>query len=221
MSNSSEEIGHLVYPFTTSESVVLMGVHMVVHPPLLDQIEQTVTGSTTAGQVFHAAYGSKPAGRLDSIDYLARIARQSKEMSLKYQIKLMPLRPRLILIAQALGAQPHPVVHSWWVSARVLTQHEGAAVALNAPCPREECDKWGSLRVRLNPNLAICVNCGGTWSEDTSDPVVSFGRLAIWVQWATEHLSGPEHAGCVECLGERKQRAERKDLRSLAKPRKS
>lgn len=209
MSGAADEIGHLIYRFSTTENITFIGLHTVWHPALLDQIEQTVTGSTTAGQVFHAAYGSKPAGRLDSIDFLARIDKQSKEIGLRYSIGKMPLRPRLHDIAQALGATPDPMVHSWWVSARVLTQHDSAAIALNAPCPREECDMWGSIRVRFNPNMAFCVNCGSTWSDDNLDPVASFGRLAVWVQWASEHLRGPEHKECTECASERIGRSER------------
>lgn len=216
---ADEQIAHLVYPFRTEEHMALSVVaHSVWHPSLLDQIEKTVTKSTMAGQVFHAAYGSKPAGRLDSIAFLDKINKQSREMALDYNVSLVPLRPRLRLLASALGTTTNPTVAGWWITARVLTQHDEPAMALNVPCPKEDCDTWGSVRVRFNPHIAFCTHCGSTWSEDAEDPGRSFGRLAVWVQWASEHLPGPEHIvgrvgnvqmKCPECLKEREGRAAR------------
>lgn len=228
---AADHINHLLYPFTTTERVALpvmrkgkptgktvLGPYTVRHPGLLDQIEQTVTGSTTAGQVFHAAYGSKPAGRLDCLMFLDRINKQSLQLANKFHLELSPLRSRLGAISGHLGLETNATVAGWWVSARVLTQHDGPPVAPNAPCPNEECDVRGTIRVRFDPNVAMCTHCGRTWSDNEEDEN-SFGRLAVWVRWASEHLVGPEHwvlldslgpmTHCTECELERMVRADR------------
>jgi hypothetical protein len=223
---AEEAIAQLIYPFRTSEALSVPGMqHVVWHPSLLDQIEKTVTRSTMTGQVFHAAYASKPAGRIDSIAFLDRIQKQSLEKAAEFGIQLIPLRERLALLSRGLGARIDPVVTGWWISARVLTQHDEAAMALNVPCPRETCDTWGALRVRFNPHLAFCVNCHATWAEHSQEPEQQFGRLAVWVQWASEHLPGPEHKvkgiTCQECAGERQSRAERLSARASNRGRNS
>lgn len=215
-----ECINQLIYPFETSESLGTLGRHVVKHLSLLDQIDQTITGSTTGGQVFRSAYGSKPAGRLDCLDFLARIDKQSRYLAKDYGLPLAPLLPRLSALGGAIGANYHKTVSGWWISARVLTQHDGPPLAPDVHCPNEECDRRGSVRIRFDPNVALCVNCGVTWSDTHPDPANSFGRLVEWVRWAIEHLSGPEHPGCSECLGERNGRSVRAKTRSLAESRK-
>jgi hypothetical protein len=229
---SADHINQLLYPFSTTERAMLpipakkgrpptgrflAGPYTVRHPALLDQIENTVTGSTTAGQTFHAAYGSKPAGRLDCLQYMARIDKQSLQLAGRYHIALCPLRPRLGQIAGRVGLATNSTVTGWWVSARVLTQHDGPPVSPNVPCPVEDCDVRGSLRVRFDPNVAMCTHCGMTWSDGATDPVESFGRLVVWVRWAADHLAGPEHVvqgeQCDECAVERTLRAERTVIR--------
>ena len=221
-----DRIADLLYPWQTTELVSLvttrlvplpdlsrrttwvsvptgkrhLGPYTVKHPGLLDQIEHTVTGSTTGGQTFHAAYGSKPAGRLDALAWLARLDTQSRELSTTYGLRLRPLRPRLSSLAGCIGLKKNSTVTGWWTSARVLTQHDMPPAAPRVPCPNEECDRWGTLRIRFNPNVALCVHCGTTWT----DP--DFDRFVVWVRWASEHLQGPNHPGCSECLVERSDR---------------
>ena len=202
-----DRIGDLLYPWETRSLVDGAVVHRVRHRGLLDEIEHTVTGSTTAGQTFHTAYGSKPAGRIDALAWLERLDAQSRELAREYTIPLKPLRPRLSSLAGCLGLKRHRVVTGWWVSARVLTQHDQPPLAPNVPCPNEACDRWGTLRVRFEPNVALCVHCGDTWSD------ASFEQFAVWVRWAAEHLPGPHHAGCSLCLVERNDRF----LRSAAR----
>lgn len=226
----SDRINQLLRPFTTTERAVrpetrrvpdgwagytrvptgnlVIGPYTVRHLGLLDQIDQTVTGST-AGQAYHSAYGPKPAGRLDCLAFLQRIEKQSRELAEAYALPLAPLRVRLSALAGVLGLSHEGEVLGWWSAARVLTQHDGPPVSPNTPCPEEDCDRWGTLRVRFDPNVALCVSCNTTWSDDHPDPTHSFGRLAVWIRWASEHLPGPEHVGCTECLGEREGRAER------------
>ena len=198
---AADHINELLYPFK-SYQVVCGRVHVVRHMGLLDQIEGTITGRTAEGQVFHSAYGSKPAGRLDCIDFIARVNSQSAELAEAHGIdpSAMALRRRLGALSAVLGARPHSRVRSWWVAARVLTQHDAPARSPSAICP--SCDRLGTLRVRLDPNVAFCVQCGDTWTDEDT----SFGRLAVWVRWSNEHLRSPGHAECDECATERARR---------------
>lgn len=193
-----EYIDDLVRGFTTFEWVTQpikdddgkwrtkRRMHTVTHPSLLDQIEQTVTGSTTEGQVFRSNYGPKPAGRLDCIAFLQRLDQQSRDLAKGIGIEPgQPVRERLLRLAGAIGDASHPTVKSWWATARVLTQHDSAPFAPNEPCP--ECGYRGTLRVRFDPQVAICVQCYSMWDGER------FGQLAVWVEWASRHLAGPRH----------------------------
>lgn len=223
----ADHIRELTQTFTTAEHVrqpVLDPdgrwrthdrIHHVTHQALLDQIADTVTGSTTAGEIFRAAYGSKPAGRIDCLAYLERLDRQSRDLALEHGLPLLPLRPRLTALAGVLGDRPHHVVKGWWATARVLSHHDGPPHAPDVPCPEETCERWGTIRARLDERIAVCVECHHVWSDEDG----TFGRLAIWAQWAAEHLRGPRHwrseddqtgypglgyrVECVECHPER------------------
>lgn len=231
---AADHIRQLTHPFTTVELVpnetrlpipttsTLRGagwitvpapgtrVHHVTNLPLLDQLTQTVTGTTVASEgAYGAAYGSKPAGRLDVLALLRRIDQQSHDLAVELGIETpdrtrtkgrrLPLRARLSRLSGHLGDKPHPVVRSWWATARILTQHDGPPYSPLIPCQVESCERVGSLRVRLSERLGYCVECHTVWSDDNTDPVLTFGRLAIWSSWATEHLEGRQHL--VESTG--------------------
>lgn len=269
--STSEWVKQPQHDPTTSRYRTVRRVHTVQHPPLLEQIEQTVTGSTTAGEVFHAAYGSKPAGRIDCLAFLERIHAQTVELEQKLGLPHQPWRtvqpavvrrlpvptsdrrrlapwetvvdrpavveyPRLLALSGVLGDRPDSRVKSWWMTARILTQHEGPPYSPDVPCPQETCERWGTIRVRMDPNLAVCVECGHTWSDDDG----TFGRLAVWADWAATHLRGPRHlladdddhpdvtgygrhlgyrVVCLECEVERAAMADRNRARAAASKR--
>lgn len=201
--------------WTTDGSTI---AHVVHHPALLDQIEQTITGRTVAQETYAAAYGSKPAGRIDCLDLLRRVDVQSKELAEQLGLPLLPVRDRLARISGAIGHDEHPRVRAWWLTARVLTQHDGPPFAPNVPCPVEHCDRRGTLRVRPDQHIAVCVECHTTWMEDTPHNWQRYGRLTSWIMWAAEHLEGPRHwvtddegelKECTACLAERDAMTER------------
>lgn len=200
-------------------------IHTVRHPALLDQIDQTMTGRTLGQETYAAAYGSKPAGRIDCLDLLRRVDTQSRDIADEHGIPLLPVRDRLSRIAGALGTDDHARVRSWWLTARVLTQHDGPPYAPNVPCPNEACERRATLRMRLDQHIAVCVECHRTWDEINPDPTRSFGRLKTWVIWAAEHLQGPRHwvtddegelKECTACLAERDAMTERAVARTRA-----
>lgn len=198
---AADHIRELVQGFTTTETVTQPTLHpdgrwrpvrrhhVVTHPALLDQIETTATGKTTADDpVRGGRTGSKPAGRLDCLAYLHRLDHQSRTLAEKHHIDPdQPLRSRLLALSGIIGDRPHHTVKAWWATARVLTQHDSPPFAPNVPCP--ECDMRGSLRVRFDPKVATCVECHGVWDDDDA----RFGRLALWCEWAAEHLHGSRH----------------------------
>lgn len=214
---AADHITELTRPFTTVELVTqptpspdgrwrtTTRLHRVTNPPLLDQLANTVTGTQIGneGGATGSAYGSKPAGRLDVLALLHRIDRQSRELAIEHGFETpdrtktrgrhLPLRDRLARLSGVIGDKPHPLVRSWWATARILTQHDGPPYSPRIPCPQEDCERIGSLRVRLTERLAFCVECHTVWCDDNADPSMSFGRLAVWSTWATEHLDGPHH----------------------------
>lgn len=235
---AADQIRELTRPFTTSETVnqpvqgddgrwrTTTRIHHVTHEPLLDQINDTITGTTISGEVFRSAYGSKPAGRIDCLAFLERINRQSADLATTHALPTLPLKTRLERLSGIIGDRPHHTVKAWWTTARVLTQHDGPPFSPDIPCPEENCERWGTIRARMNPNIAVCVECQETWSDDDG----RFGRLAIWAEWAAEHLRGPRHwrtdedttgypndlnyrVECPECRPERVAMAEREAAR--------
>jgi hypothetical protein len=162
-------------------------LHQVTHLPLLEQIEHTLTRPGFDGAP--GAYASKPAGRIDCLAFLERIQAQSLRLATELGIPLMPLRARLARLSGAIGGTEDHQVRSWWATARVLTQHDGPPFSPDVPCPNEDCERWGSIRVRLDPKIAVCVECHTVWCDADG----TYGRLAVWAGWAAEHLRGPRH----------------------------
>lgn len=239
----SDHIRHLTAGFTTTE-LIAGHLHTIRHASLLDQLQDTVTGTTmTADGAFRPAYGSKPAGRLDVLAFLHRLERQSHDLAVdlgfetphrtKTRGRLLPLRDRLSRIAGDLPPEPNRLVRSWWATARVLTQHDGPPYSPDVPCPNVDCERHASIRVRIEERLGVCVECHHVWSDDNPDAATSFGRLAVWVKWATEHLHGRVHlvddpgvtgyeealgyrVVCPECEPERELMAARERVRMVA-----
>jgi hypothetical protein len=191
-------------------------LHTVTHQPLLDQLEEAVQQAKDSGDYAGGAAKSKPAARLDAIATLQRIDKQSKAVARELGLDPAPLRARLSAISGKIGSNPHPTVRKWWVAARCATGWETAPYSPDVPCPNIECERWSSVRIRLDQYLAHCVECGETWDES------NFTQLGDYVRWASEHLRGPRHwkydadgfpVECVECLVERQVMAERKAAR--------
>lgn len=194
--------------------------HTVTHPALLDQLDVALQTNTAAGgDTVRPAPGSRPAGRLHVLTFLARVEHQSADLAKDHDLPVLPIRDRLVQLAGQLGDKPHPMVKSWWVTARILTCHDSPPFTPNVPCPNEHCDRRGTLRVRVEEHpddrVATCVECGMVWAG-TAD----FGMLARWVEWAADHLDGPQHVidgqQCAECLPWRDGMADREAAR-LAK----
>ena len=203
--------------------VIPVNGHHVKHPALLDQLEATVTGRTLADEPHGGGIPqSKPAGRIDVLAYLQRLDRESRELAQELDVPALPLRDRLVKIGAKLTTHRNARVHSWWVTARVLTQHDTRPYSPTVPCPNEECEQIGTIRVRLDQRIASCTECHDSWDDSEG----RFQSLANWCAWAAEHLKGPRHWStdadgypieCVTCLATRQEMAKRKAERIAAK----
>jgi hypothetical protein len=129
---------------------------------------------------------------LDVLAFLGRLDKQSAAMADEAGMSALPVRARMLELAGHIGHKPHPVVRSWWATARVLSSHDAPAFVPDVPCPIETCDQRGSLRVRVEEmpqdRVAVCVECRTVWAG-----AGEFGLLARWVEWAAEHLHGIRH----------------------------
>lgn len=198
-------------------------VHEAQHEPLLQQLLEATTQSSAGGAWGGGTPTSKPAARLDAIAVLQRIERQSRTLLSDLNIphkagEAGSLERRLLLISGKVGSTEHDQVKAWWVAARCATGWEQQPYTPDVPCPNVECERWSTLRIRLDDYLASCVECGETWSE------ANYVQLGDYIRWASEHLRGSKHwlideAGypteCMDaaCATERMAMAERKLLR--------
>lgn len=196
--------------------VIPVNGHHINHPPLLDQLEATVTGRTLADDP-HGGGGpqSKPAGRIDVLAFLHRIDTSSTKLAEELGTPTRtPLRDRLSKIGAALGTDTNTTVRGWWITARVLTQHDTPPYSPAVPCPNEDCEKLGTIRVRLDQRIASCTDCHDVWTHTDG----RYQALANWCAWAAEHLNGPRHwttdtdgypVECTACLATRQEMAKR------------
>lgn len=238
----TDDIDELVNGTTTTETVdritlvkgrwrKTIGRHTVHHPPLLTQLQAATTGSTmTTDDTFRPVPGSKPSARIDAIDTLARIDRESTAWAQHLASRVrgsLPDRLRGLVGAATLTPVDNltgrdglaAAVRSWRTSARVVSGIESPAFAPDVPCPNVECEKRGTLRVRFDQRVAACVECGEFWD---SEHVEQLGRI---VAWSAEHLAGARHwvtdaegfpVECTECLLTRQEMAERALVRASA-----
>lgn len=176
-------VADLLYPFTTSEPYPdRPGTHTVRHPALLDQLNNTLTGSTTAGDPVRTQPGTRPAGRMDVLAFLERLDKQSSELAAELGLERSTVRRRLSAISGKLGLVEHQLVRSWWTTARVLTSFDSPAFAPDVPCP--DCGRRGALRVRVHERederAAVCVECHRVWDGP------HFGMLAMWIRHVSD-----------------------------------
>lgn len=186
--------------------------HETHYAPLLEQLEEAVHQSPEAGAHGGGTPKSKPSARLDALAVLQRIDRQSRARAADLNIEPAQLPARLLAISGKVGATLDEQVRAWWVAARCATGWEQHPYAPDVPCPNVECERWSTLRIRLDDYLASCVECGEVWDRG------NYVQLGDYVRWASEHLRGARHwlydaegypVECVECLPEREAMAKR------------
>ena len=221
---STEKIDRIVQNVAGEWEAVVVP-HTTTHPPLLEQLQQTVTTSTLNGDLFTGSAGSKPPSRLDAIALLARIQKQSRQIADTIRLRrTRDLTDRLSAISGAAPDQTQEdrtwiasLARSWVISARIITGWDSPPYSPDVPCPNIECERRGSVRIRLDDQVATCIECGVYWPPETVE------QLGRYVKWASDHLRGAKHwltdadgypIECVECLESRAQMAARRAERS-------
>lgn len=202
--------GH-TYPAWEPTGKMTHALHTVTHPPLLQQLADAAIGygprsDDDAGKT---TFTSKPAAHLEATDLLARIDHQSATLGDEHGIDEPDLTKRLLALSGFIGGEPHRQVRSWWAQARLVTQWDTPAHRPHgAPCP--SCWESGTLRIRLDDELATCTGCGDTWDRTLHPSSGSLDVLAQHVKWCTDHeVTKARHwkvdddgfpVECVDCL---------------------
>lgn len=190
--------------------------HTTTHPALLDELENNTTTAKVGVEHHHGDARSKPAGRLDAVALLHRIDREADIVAQRIGSKRVgPLRDRLSSISGT-SADVDPETSSWvrakaqgWVvAAQVITGWDVVPFTPDVPCPFEDCERRGSIKIRVEDQVAYCTECGTTWGPH------DIQQLGTYVAWASEHLRGARHwltdsegfpVECHECLETRQQ----------------
>lgn len=194
--------------------------HATHHPPLLDELESNTTTAKVGVEKHHGDPRSKPAGRLDAVALLHRIDREADAIATTIgSRRIGTLRTRLSSIAgTAADADPDTTrwvlakVRGWVIGAKVISGWDVVPFTPDVPCPDEDCEKRGTIRIRIEDKIAACVECGRHWNEH------DILMLGSYVAWASEHLRGARHwltdaegypVECTECLATRQEMAAR------------
>lgn len=193
--------------------------HNVPQPPLLEQLAHATDNNGVSDEGGGlSVFGSKPPAHLGAIDALDRIDHQARVMARELNIQAHgPLTEVLHRISGQIGDQPNHKIRSWWTTARLLSHHDAKPYRpRDAPCPT--CWETNTIRIRLDEEVAGCIECGDVWDR-TGDPEHgSLDVLGNHIKWCTDHeVTKARHwltdtAGfpteCVECLPFRQARAE-------------
>lgn len=204
--------------------------HSLTHPPLLDELQHNTTTAKAGASAdyTHGDARSKPAGRLDAVALLQRIDRQADSIAKTIgSRRIGTLAQRLSSISGTIAdhdpdttAWALSKVRGWVIGAQVITGWDVPPYVPDVPCGVEDCEKRGSIRIRLEEQVAYCVECGTHWGPE------QINQLGRYVAWASEHLRGARHwltddegypIECTECLATREEMAARTIARATAK----
>lgn len=162
--------------------------HRTVEPPLLVQLRESVSPSSSAEAGASRPASSRPAARLDAIDTANRIDHQASTWlssvvvvgldsigRVRRAASLLPglencnrNRPARDAQNQIVCCKAHQLEHDitrWWTWARVVTGWDAPAWQPDSTCPL--CGTRGSIRIRLDLGRATCINdqCRETWDD--------------------------------------------------------
>lgn len=192
---AADHIRELTQPYATHTVIPADGdespsrVHTVHHASLLNQLRNATSGATNLSDsdASRSIAASKPAAHLEALDVIARIDSQSRNLALSVEAgEHRNLEERLLAISGKIGDETHFRVRSWWAAARLTTHHDAPPIRpYGVPCP--ECSETGSLRIRLDDEIASCTECGQVWDRTGGLDTGSLDILGQHVSWCTEH----------------------------------
>lgn len=162
-------------------------LHTAAFPSLLDQLRATTRPTKPGGEEdpMRGIFESRPSARLDALAALIHIDHWST-LWLTRDLGRKPRHTtedtlRGIVGAAATTHDPdtlrllHRDVASWARMARITTGWERPPYTPRGSCPA--CEHRGTIRVRLDERIALCVDCGEQWTPDT------IGILAEHIRW--------------------------------------
>lgn len=167
--------------------------HRTISLPLIEQLQSAVatTGAIAGGA---HAFASKPAARVDAIDVLQDIERETGSWLRRLNLPLEDKHGRPLALADRIRAAAanasddmHRDLRSWWIRARTVTGWDAPSWRPDNTCPL--CSVKGGLRVRLDAQTAACIECGEGWDSAT------IGLLA-------DHIRAENHEDDVEAEGD-------------------
>lgn len=220
----SDLISQLIRPRTHTARILLDDGTHTTHtthlPALLDELESNTTTAKVGVEKSHGDPRSKPAGRLDAVALLQRIDRETDTIAAVIgSRRIGTIRDRLSSVSGTLAdwdrdtrTWAHAKIRGWVISARVITGWDTVPFIPDVPCPDEDCEKRATIRIRIEDQIAACVECGRHWAEH------DIQMLGQYVAWASEHLRGARHwltddegypIECTECLATRQEMAAR------------
>lgn len=194
--------------------------HTTHHPALIDELANNTTTAKVGVDKTHGDPRSKPAGRLDAVALLQRIDKDADTIAQRIGSRRIGTLPqRLSSISGTVAdtdeettAWVRAKIRGWVIGAQVITGWDTVPFTPDVPCPDTKCERRGSIRIRVEDQVAYCVECGYHWGP--SDIL----QLGTYVAWASEHLRGARHwltdpegfpTECVECLATRSEMADR------------
>lgn len=151
---------------------LLTDTHRTISLPLLEQLTSAIatTGAIEGGA---HTFASKPAARVDAIDVLQAIETEAQTWCRTLQLPIadkqtgMPLEVRALVRAAAANAGDRMTadLRTWWIRARTVTGWDSPSWRPDNTCPL--CGIKGGLRVRLDAQTGMCVECGEGWDSST------------------------------------------------------
>lgn len=166
--------------------------HTVVHPALVDQLEDQVEASTAGASGSGAE--SKPAANIAAVDSLGIMEREAA-----IWVRVLTGAPGglldevpasdsvrdllLLLVERAATLEAGQLrdldfdVLRWWARARVVTTWDVEPIKVHVPCMN--CERRGGIQVRLDPTTAVCLHCGAAWDQATIGILGEYIRLAM------------------------------------------
>lgn len=168
----------------------------VVMPSLLEQLGQTMPGST-AGRGASSTKARPPAS-LEAADLLRTLTTEAKVMAAQMlALKLsaaipgvqMAAHPRRLVDALVVIRTYVPdldrdsvrfvdgTVRRWWAHARIVTTWDAPPLKPFVPCP--DCAARGRLQVVQDPPAMVCLACGAAWDAATLDGLGAAYRTAV------------------------------------------
>lgn len=168
---------HLLQPWFTR-------TRTIEHPSLIEQLARGVAGGTAG--VSSSGYGSRPVVSVPAVDALGMMHREAiiwLRSGLRTAVSSDTATNLRALAGQAQDLDANRLetldgdVLRWWGRARIVTTWDDPPLKPHVPCMA--CEKRGSLQVRVDRMVAVCLDCGATWDSRTIGILGSHVQLAM------------------------------------------